>query len=173
MDGETIFAILVGAALGCFSLVMVAYAFFRGNVDQEAQPAPSPGQESGELSLESIYDSIGTLELEYQLGNVLEEQYRQQLQAYRMQLAAAVKEELDRGAASPELLLEQEVMQARSRASGAWRSCPQCDAPVPDRQRAGGDPAVCPHCGAPLDHDASLPGEPLAPPTSPERAQPC
>ena len=30
MDGETIFAILVGAALACFSLVMVGYSFFRG-----------------------------------------------------------------------------------------------------------------------------------------------
>ena len=173
MDGETVFAILVGAALACFSLAMVAYAFFRGNGDQEAQPDAVPAQESGELGLDAIYDCIGTLELEYQLGNVLEEQYRQQLQSYRMQLAAAVKEELDRGVASPELLLEQEVVQARSRASGAWQSCPQCDAPVPEGQRVDGDIAVCPHCGARLGHDSSLAEEPLTPPSSSGPGQPC
>ena len=85
MDGETIFAILVGVALALFSLVMVAYSFFEA-------PRQAPGRrqastqaashEDDGVGLDSIYDSIDTLELEYQLGNLPEEQYREQLQLH-------------------------------------------------------------------------------------------
>ena len=87
MDGETIFAILVGAALGVFSLVMVAYSFFRGPSTSSGQAQSSPVSMSASddsVGLDSIYDSIDTLELEYQLGNLPEGQYREQLQAYRL-----------------------------------------------------------------------------------------
>ena len=77
MDGGTIFAILVGLALAVFSLVMVAYSFFRGSSANPGQAQSSPvsvavGDDN--VGLDSIYDSIDTLELEYQLGNLPEEQ---------------------------------------------------------------------------------------------------
>ena len=152
MDGQTIFAILVGAALACFSLVMVGYAFFRGNAPEDESSVASvpPGDDS--VGLDAIYDSIDTLELDYQLGNVPEEQYREQLQGYRVQAAVAVKAMLESGDAPPELLLEQEVLAARASSpldngrspepGEAWTACPQCDAPIPP------DGAPCPHCGA-------------------------
>lgn len=163
MDGETIFAILVGLALAVFSLVMVAYAFFRGSLTSPGQTrsssAPAPGSDDG-VGLDSIYDSIDTLELEYQLGNLPESQYREQLQAYRLEAATVIKSQLEQGSAPPELALEQEVMAARAEArstgaphgadSGAapgWRPCPQCDAPVPPAP--GPSNGACPHCGAP------------------------
>lgn len=177
MDGQTIFAILIGAALACFSLVMVGYAFFRGDSPSLSsspvgQEADSPLQSTSDdgVGLDAIYDSIDTLELDYQLGNVPEDQYREQLQGYRLQAAVAVKSMLERGDAPPELLLEQEVLAARS--SGAhrhaslhspvepveihgsvegWRACPQCDAPVPL------DDAPCPHCGAAVVEVSPLP----------------
>ena len=161
MDGETIFAILVGAALAVFSLVIVSYSFFRG-------PATSPGQRQSSLpppvgddsvGLDAIYDSIDTLELEYQLGNLPEDQYREQLQAYRLEAAAAIKRQLEQGAAPPELLLEQEVIASRAEIRSAqtsdggvsgpaegWRACPQCDAPVPAALDMSG--GSCPHCGS-------------------------
>ena len=161
MDGQTILAIIVGAALAAFSLVMVGYAFFRGDApEDEDSIAPAPPS-ADSVGLDAIYDSIDTLELDYQLGNVPEEQYRQQLQGYRMQAAMAVKSMLERGQAPPELLLEQEVLAARRNGLDGptgigdetglvdehgpvevWAACPQCDAPTPP-----GD-APCPHCGA-------------------------
>ena len=96
------------------------------------------------VGLDSIYDSIDTLELEYQLGNLPEGQYREQLQAYRLDAAAVIKSQLEQGAAPPELLLEQEVIAARAELRSAepaqetrpepaegWQPCPQCDAPIP------------------------------------------
>ena len=151
MDGETIFAILIGAALACFSLVMVGYSFFRGDGSTKSTlpPSQSPGEEEAEapgVSLESIYDSIDTLELEYQLGNVSEGQYREQLRAYRMEAANIIRGQLDSGEAPPELLLERAIIEARTElrtgeAPGEWRSCPECDAPLPMVI------VPCPHCG--------------------------
>lgn len=153
MEGETVIAVLLGAALAVFSLVMVGYSFFRGN--ETAAPSPMPGPPAGEdgVSLDSIYDAIDTLELEYQLGNLPEEQYREQLQAYRVEAATAIREQLDRGAAPPDLLLEQDVIAARKEirstiTSPGWQACPQCDAPIPSA--TGTSNNSCPHCGARL-----------------------
>ena len=164
MDGETIFAILVGVALALFSLVMVTHSFFRGSSTspgqrQSSSTTPPVGDDS--VGLDSIYDSIDTLELEYQLGNLPEDQYREQLRAYRLEAAAAIKAQLEQGAATQELLLEQEVIAARTEIRSAqtsdggvsgpaegWRACPQCDAPVPAALDMSGGP--CPHCGAPV-----------------------
>ena len=156
MDGETIFAILVGSALAVFSLVMVAYSFFRGSstgsgqANAQSSLAVQSASDDG-VGLDSIYDSIDTLELEYQLGNLPEDQYREQLQAYRLEAAAAIKSQLEQGAAPPELLLEQEVVAARAELRSAesaegWQPCPQCDAPIP--AALGQSDGSCPHCGA-------------------------
>ena len=166
MDGETILAILMGSALAVFSLVMVAYSFFR---DSSTNPAQANVRSSGTVKptgedgvgLDSIYDSINTLDLEYQLGNLPEEQYREQLRAYRLEAAAIIKAQLEHGEAPPELLLEQEVMAARAEIRSAesaseahpelaegWQDCPHCDAPIP--AAIGLSNGACPHCGAHL-----------------------
>jgi hypothetical protein len=152
MDGETIIAILIGAALACFSLVMVGYAFFRGDGSSSSLPTLSDINEEQELEavgvgLDSIYDSIDTLDLEYHLGNMPEDQYREQLQAYRLEAAGIIKAQIDSGTAPPELSLELDIMALRAgprqqEVFEVWRSCPQCDAPIPVSD------APCPHCGA-------------------------
>ena len=177
MDGQTIFAILIGAALACFSLAMVGYAFFRGDSPDDGTSAPLQPPSDDGVGLDAIYDSIETLELDFQLGNVPEQQYREQLQAYRLQAAAAIKALLERGDAPPELLLEREVLTARSgmrcppfnssppgagmeggnrppdgeTKGGDWVACTQCDAPIP------ADDAPCPHCGAAVFGTSPLP----------------
>ncbi len=156
MEGETVIAVLLGAALAVFSLLMVGYSFFRGN--ETAADSSLPAQTVGEdgVGLDSIYDSIDTLELEYQLGNLPEEQYRQQLQAYRLEAATAIREQLEGGAAPPDLLLEQEVIAARAEIrstdpSAGWQACPQCDAPIPATlAQTNGS---CPHCGASVQNE--------------------
>ncbi len=154
MDGETVFAIVFGTALAVFSLVMVGYSFFRRRVG--SGPAAETVSEVSQLesangpSIDSIYDSIYTLELEYHLGNLPEQQFQEQFQAYRLQAAAALKEQLEKDRADPLLLLEQEVMEARSalQDKGAHvpdcPACPDCSGPVP------AEAAACPHCGAEL-----------------------
>ncbi len=173
MDGEAIFAILVGVGLAAFSLVIVTYSFFRGS-SASSVAVPPPASDDG-VGLDSIYDSIETLELEYQLGNLPESQYREQLQAYRLAAAAAIKAQLEQGAAPLELLLEQEVIAARAEilsdnpSEGAvadlaegWQACPQCDAPVPAAlglfQDQWENSGSCPHCGAPVDDAGGEPG---------------
>ena len=102
MDGETVFAVLLGAALAVFSLVMAGYpvlrdAFFRPARLGDGDAGPAEPGDDGDVGLAAIYDSIDTLELEYQLGNLPEAEYRRQLQAYRMEAAAVVKAQVERG----------------------------------------------------------------------------
>lgn len=155
MDGETVVAIVFGAALAVFSLVMVGYSFLRGREDAAPMPetvAVGPQSASTQvngdgISVDSIYESIYTLELEYQLGNLPEQQFQEQFKAYRLQAAAALKEQLENGQADPLSLLEQEVMEARTalQANQALGPvCPDCSGPVSSEARA------CPHCGADL-----------------------
>ena len=169
MDGETVFAVLLGAALAVFSLVMAGYpvlrdAFFRparrGDGDAAlAEPGDDGGAHIGGVGLAAIYDSIDTLELEYQLGNLPEPEYRRQLQAYRLEAAAVIKAQVERGDGSgAEVLLEREVTALRRADSGAGdddgaevlrypasaatAACPECDAPIPAAHRG-----ACPGCG--------------------------
>ena len=151
MDAETIFAILVGAALACFGLAMVAYSFIRGSEPEDDAPVPRSQTDADGVGLDSLLDSVDTLELEFQLGNVPEGQYLQHLESYRLQIAALVMEQLENGIASPELELERDVLLARSRVNGSWRSCPRCDAPLPGALGENGASLACPHCGASLD----------------------
>ena len=170
MDWQTIFAILVGAALACFSLVMVGYSFFR-NRDSQQEPAPtSTTQNDDGVSMDSLFDSIDTLELEHQLGNVPDEQYRQQMQAYRQQIAIAVRDQLEQGQAPPELVLEHEILRARSSVPDSWRSCPQCDAPLPVSLNGEFGRSSCPHCNAVLSVGPKGDQETNSPPITPRHA---
>ncbi len=161
MEAQTVFAILVGVGLACFSLVMVGYSFFRGNEARRTESITSVSEDDG-VGLDAIMDAIDTLDLEYQLGNVTEEQYRQQMQSYRLQVAATVKEQLERGDASPELVLEQDVLRARGEGTGDRRSCPQCDAPLAKSTATDGRVTACPHCDAALDLVDSQPAQDAA-----------
>lgn len=173
MDGQTIFAVLIGAALACFSLVMVGYAFFRGSGAAPGDFGGVDGSVDDAVGLDSIFDSIDTLDLEYQLGNVPEPQYRELLQSYRLQAAQAIKRLLENGIAPPELRLEQEVLAARweihpGDGSGEWIPCPQCDAPLPQSAAGSTDGQTCPHCGAVLTAGAENESSGEAPQPEPE-----
>ena len=166
MDGEAVIAILLGAALAIFSLVIAGYpivreAFFRpadrADAGDVALPTPDVADAAG-VGAESIYDAIETLELDYQLGNLPEAEYRRQLQAYRVEAAEVIRAQLERGpdagddadAAGPESRLEREVMALRRPdtpdplpSTDTTAACPECDAPIPAALRG-----PCPGCGA-------------------------
>ena len=147
MDGETVFAVLLGAALAVFSLVMAGYpvlrdAFFRPARRGDGDAAPAAAGDDGDVGLAAIYDSIDTLELEYQLGNLPEPEYRRQLQAYRLEAAAVVKAQAERG----DLPFGQCVAPGggalAAGGNAAMAACPECDAPIPAAHRG-----ACPGCG--------------------------
>ena len=166
MDGEAVIAILLGAALAIFSLVIAGYPIVRDAFFRPAERAdagddaslPPDGDDAAGVGAESIYDAIETLELDYQLGNLPEAEYRRQLQAYRVEAAEVIRAQLDGmppdagddgDAAGPESMLEREVMALRrpdasdTLPADTAAACPECDAPIPAALRG-----PCPGCGA-------------------------
>ena len=117
MDSGVLLSVIFGGLLALFSLAVVGYSFLRGTgAPDDAAASDAAGasvNDSSELPLESLYDSLETLQLEYRLGNLPEEQYREQYESYRRQAAAIIKRQLESGAADPELRLEAEVLARR------------------------------------------------------------
>ena len=156
MDAGTALSIIFGAILAVFSIFLVGYSFVRGHrpepdVYESARESASP--ESDDPALGDIFDAIRTLELEYQLGRMPQEEFEAQFQSYRIQAATVLRDQLEAGRGDPAWVLEQEILLARDAQEGAGgktigsangRSipCPDCGAAIPES--AGN----CPHCGA-------------------------
>ena len=111
--------VLMGALLALLVVVVVLYPFVKQRLDASASPGspfePSESPRTWQLRRQEIYDSIRSLELEYELGGVEEADYRESLRAYRVQAAALVREQ---EAAERELerLVELEVRALRDAA---------------------------------------------------------
>lgn len=143
MDAETVISIFFGAVLAVFSFAVVGYAFIHGR--QSKSDGVDVPPESGDQALVDIFDAITTLDLEYQLGRMPQEEFQAQFQGYRMQAASVLRDQLEAGRGDPAWVLEQEILLARGAQEnydGRTIACPDCSAAV-----LGGTPA-CPHCGA-------------------------
>ena len=119
--------LLLAAALVVLSIGVLLYPFLRDRFQPEAnesQQSPVPVIDE----VEDVLDAIRTLQLEFQLGNVPEKQYREELQAYRVQAAAKLRDQMESQTQDANLELEQEVLMARLgvRGDGAGRMCPAC-----------------------------------------------
>ena len=137
-------AIIIGSILAIFTLSVVAYPFLKSRW-RITPNSPTVGRGTLAPELESVYDAICTLQLEYQLGHVPQELYQEQLRGYRLRAAAALKRiETDR-ADDPEWILEQEVLAARAALRGAYL-CKTCGTAT----EVVGD--VCPNCGTELPY---------------------
>ena len=144
MDAETAISIVIGAILAVFSVALVGYAFVRGRRPRPAADA-NISSERDDPALGDIFDAIRTLELEYQLGRMPQEEFQAQFQAYRVQAATVLRDQLEAGLGDPAWVPEQEILLARDAqeiASGRTMACPDCSAAVPEGTRA------CPNCGA-------------------------
>ena len=116
--------LLVAAALVVLSIGVLIYPFLRGRFqseDGEQVPVPVIGE------VEDILDAIRTLQLEFQLGNVPEPQYREELQAYRMQAAARLRDRMESQGQDADLELEQEVLMARLSVQESGPSAAEAD----------------------------------------------
>ena len=144
-------SLIVGVALAVFSLAIIIYPFFKsrlGNKNAAMSASDALGDALGPPELDPIYDAINTLQLEHQLGKLPEHLYQEQLRAYRIQAAAALRQKAEDRAGAPGWRLEQEVLVARAalrRSSGGPRPCPSC------RSLAPPGLAVCPECGSVLN----------------------
>ena len=139
-------AFLVGAALAVFSVAIVLYPFLKSRPRTRPERAEDGGA-AAPPELEPIYDAIGTLQLEFELGKVPEHLYREQMRGYRVQAAAVLRQRLADRSGTPGWLLEQEVLLARAAlrgVNGGPRFCANC------RALPGPDMVVCPECGAEL-----------------------
>ena len=139
--------LVVGALLALFSIAIVAYPFLKsrmraGGSQESAITSVAPPE------LEPIYDAIRTLQLEYQLGKVPENLYREQLTGYRVQAASVLRQRDQEREGAPEWVLEQEVLVSRAALRGTVggpRPCPNCRSLVSPKL------AACPECGATLE----------------------
>ena len=137
--------LLIGAVLAVFTVAVVAYPLMKSRY--RGQPEMTEAEEgAGFPELDSIYESIRTLRLEYELGKVQENLYRQQISEYRL-LAAAALRRREEQQADTALLLEQEVLTARGNlviadgnSAGSSGQCPSCGAAQDQKT------AECPRC---------------------------
>ena len=144
MDAETAISIFFGAVLAVFSIFLVGYSFVRKDRRELAADEGVP-PESDDPALSDIFDAINTLELEFQLGRMPEADFQTQFQAYRVQAATVLRDQLEAGRGDPTWVLEQEVLLARDAlesANGKTMLCPDCSAVVSESS------ANCPQCGA-------------------------
>ena len=145
MDSETVISILFGAILALFSIATVGYSFVNNR-----RPLPkenSAYSDDNDQDLADIFDAISTLDLEFQLGRLPQEQFQEQFQAYRLQAATVLRDKLEAGHGDPTWLLEQEILQARFQQENKGEriiSCPVCSASILTTL------TNCPHCGSKL-----------------------
>ena len=136
---------ILGAVLAFFSIAIVAYPFLKSRLRVHSEHGRIDPR--SETELENIYDSIRTLQLEYQLGQVPENVYREHLRDYRQRAAVTLHQQIRDQAGPPDWLLEQEVLVARAGlriTDGGPRPCPSCGS-LPSLEMR-----VCPECGAEL-----------------------
>jgi hypothetical protein len=148
VDGETILSIILGVGLAAFSVILVGYSFLRKSGRESTVQAAHSSLEGPPVleavegpGIDSVFEAINTLELEYQLGNIPEAQYQEQLEAYRIEAAAALKTMLESGNAGPAWALEREVLEAGASVRQTSPRCPECGSPLPRYDD------TCPECG--------------------------
>ena len=139
MDAETVISIIFGAVLAAFSFAVVCYAFLHGRQPEVVDKAALP--DTDDQALADIFDAIPRRDLENQLGRMPQEDFQFQFQAYRLQAATVLRDQLEAGRGDRAWVLEQEVLMARGGLENT-ATCPDCSASVLDGA------AACPHCGA-------------------------
>ena len=114
-------SIIVGATLGVFALSVLAYPFFKY---KRTIINPQKYTETNFIfDLDALYQTIKTLQLEYQLNRITEPDFTKQLNNYRLQAASLIRTKslnstyiakFNDSTESKTDLLEQEIMLARS-----------------------------------------------------------
>lgn len=107
---------IVGVSLALLSLAVIMYPFVTSR-RKFSNPQHGNGRPDTQAMLEEIYAAIETLMLEHQLGNIPQALYQEQLLGYRLEAAEVLRQQGQMSQAEgtgPEILLEQEILAARS-----------------------------------------------------------
>ena len=84
-------SIIVGITLGIFSLGILAYPFFK--YKQSIAHSQTYSETGLGSDIDTIYEAIKTLQLEYQLNRITEKAFIEQLDSYRIQAANLLRTE--------------------------------------------------------------------------------
>ena len=142
-------AFLIGGLLAILVIGVALYPFLK----PLSRPATSSALDSaarvGRGGREAIYEEIKTLQLEYELGSIEEGEYQERLRVYRLEAAAALRDQ-ERLEGLQEDILAARAMPGVERGSATCRSCGR---PLAQEDR------VCGHCGAKPVHGTAGYGE--------------
>ena len=136
--------ILAAAALVAVCIAIVVYPFVKSGSRSHVKPVNDRAT-TANSEVEAIFDAIRTLQLEYQLGNIVEGLYQEQLRAYRVKAASILRQQSE---SQPDLGAgySEGVTTAGSdgaRADSPADKCTACNADLPNKF------TPCSHCGAP------------------------
>ena len=136
-------AIAVGILIALISLTILLLPFFRSRWRTHTGSFIN-WREEATRQREAIYQNIGTLRQDYDMGNISAEEYRVQLDSYRRQAALALRQ--GDQLRNREEELEREIQSLASTNDGDLPSptCPECGVST-----ELGD-QVCSDCGAQL-----------------------
>ncbi len=136
-------AIAIGTLIALISLTILLLPFFRSRWRTHTGGFIDWPEEAIRQR-EAIYQNIGTLRQDFDMGNISAEEYRAQLDSYRRQAALALRQEDQLRSREEEL--EREIQSLASTNDGALPSmtCPECGVST-----ELGD-QVCSNCGAQL-----------------------
>ena len=111
--------VVIGVLLALLVVGVVLYPFVKQRFGVAGPSGNGSGDAAGpttwRLRREEIYESIRSLQLEYELGGVEETDYRERLRAHRVQAAAVVREQ-ELAEREAERLVELEVHALRDAA---------------------------------------------------------
>ena len=120
--------LVVAGMLAFLCVIAVLHPFLRRGTDDGGETDSDTAADYAEL--ESMLDSIQTLQLERQLGNVPEDAYRDQLRAYRLEAAVLLRRidlmGRESRALDPEQDMERQVLLARLSSNGVNGVRPVC-----------------------------------------------
>ena len=136
-------AIAIGILIALISLIMLLLPFFRSRWRTQTGGFIN-WQEEATRQREAIYQNIGTLRQDYDIGNISVEEYRVQLDSYRRQAALALRQEDQLRSRDEELEREILSLAPTSDSDLAWLTCPECGVSTELGDR------VCSNCGAQL-----------------------
>ena len=145
--------LVVAGMLAFLCVIAVLHPFLRrgGSPDNVGETDSDTSADHAEL--ESMLDSIQTLQLERQLGNVPEDAYREQLRGYRLEAASLLRRIDESRIPDPEQDLERQVLLARlssNGVNGVRPVCAGCGEPLTGRDES------CPVCGQSQSITATL-----------------
>ena len=137
-------AIFIGALLALLSVAVIMLPFLK-RWQGTRKTVLLNGFDETIREREAIYETVRTLRLDYEMGNVGEDEFKAQLQSYRLQ-AADVLRKMER-LRDVERQVEEEVLSLRKSLGSAdgTKLCVECSNPVPPEGR------LCPHCGADIE----------------------